>query len=288
MRADPRLAWATSFGSEAERYDRARPRYPEAVIERILAESPGPDVLDVGCGTGIVARQLRAAGARVLGVDVDPEMAAVARRDGLEVEVSAFENWDAAGRSFDAVVAGQTWHWIDAGTGAAKALEVLRPHGRLTLLWNLGQPPAAVTAAFAAVYHRVEPGLLAGMWDRPALDGYAPILARTEDGIRSAGGLGEPERSLVEWDWHYTRAAWLDQLPTFGGHSRLPPAQLEELLEGIGAALGEDGFTMRYTTVVVAAERRERGRDERAHRAESTTRLLRSDPRAERHLRRRL
>ena len=42
---------AESFGADAERYDRARPSYPGALVERIVAASPGPDVLDAGCGT---------------------------------------------------------------------------------------------------------------------------------------------------------------------------------------------------------------------------------------------
>ena len=45
---------AESFGSDAERCDRARPSYPDALIEKVLAEAPGKTVLDVGVGTGIV------------------------------------------------------------------------------------------------------------------------------------------------------------------------------------------------------------------------------------------
>src|ERR1700729_3553290 len=77
---------AESFGSDAGRYDRARPDYPGALVERILAASPGRDVLDVGCGTGIAARQFLAAGCRVLGVDPDERMASVTRQAGLEAE----------------------------------------------------------------------------------------------------------------------------------------------------------------------------------------------------------
>ncbi|MEU6126577.1 hypothetical protein [Streptomyces sp. NPDC047123] len=40
---------AESFGVDAERYDRARPRYPDALVARIVAAAPGPAVLDVGC-----------------------------------------------------------------------------------------------------------------------------------------------------------------------------------------------------------------------------------------------
>ena len=124
---------AESFGSDAERYDRARPRYPEAMVRQVVAASPGMDVLDVGCGTGIAARQFKAAGCRVLGVDPDARMADLARQFGVEVEVSAFESWDSGGREFDAVVAGQAWHWVDPVAGAAQAARALRPRGRLAV-----------------------------------------------------------------------------------------------------------------------------------------------------------
>src|SRR6185503_10794017 len=95
---------AESFGVDPERYDRTRAAYPEGMIERIVAAGPGPDFLDVGCGTGIAARQFRAAGRVVLGVEPDPRMADFARSTGLEVEVATFETWESAGRTFDAVV----------------------------------------------------------------------------------------------------------------------------------------------------------------------------------------
>lgn len=82
---------AESFGVDAERYDRTRPRYRDAMVEQIVAASPGPDVLDVGCGTGIEARQFQAAGATVLGVEPDARMADLARRTGVEAEVATFE-----------------------------------------------------------------------------------------------------------------------------------------------------------------------------------------------------
>jgi ubiquinone/menaquinone biosynthesis C-methylase UbiE len=82
---------AESFGTDAERYDRARPSYPAAMADRILAGIPGRDVVDAGCGTGISARLFQAAGCRVLGVDPDPRMADLARQSGLDAEVAKFE-----------------------------------------------------------------------------------------------------------------------------------------------------------------------------------------------------
>jgi 2-polyprenyl-3-methyl-5-hydroxy-6-metoxy-1,4-benzoquinol methylase len=118
---------AESFGVDAERYDRARARYPDALVQRIVAASPGREVLDVGCGTGIAARQFQALGCTVLGVDPDSRMAEFARQSGVEVELATFETWDPAGRLFDAVVAGQAWHWVDQVAGAPRQRKCCAP-----------------------------------------------------------------------------------------------------------------------------------------------------------------
>jgi SAM-dependent methyltransferase len=90
------------FDEQAEAYDRFRPTYPDAVIDELLGPVPaGLDVLDVGCGTGIASRQIAQRGAKVLGVELAPRMAEIARGHGVEVEIAAFEGWDAAGRTFD-------------------------------------------------------------------------------------------------------------------------------------------------------------------------------------------
>jgi SAM-dependent methyltransferase len=246
---------AESFGSDAERYDRARPSYPAALVDRIIAVSPGRDVLDVGCGTGIAARQFQAAGCRLLGVDPDARMADLARRHGLEVEMAKFEAWDPAGRAWDAVVAGQAWHWVDPVAGAARAAQALRPGGRLAVFWNAFQPPADLGEAFAAVYRRVQTGLPFDPWARPILDLYLTMCGTAADGVRQAGAFGDPEQWRFGWDRPYTRDEWLEQVPTFGGHSQIPPAGQHEVLAGIGAAIDAVGgsFTMHYTTVVVTA-----------------------------------
>jgi SAM-dependent methyltransferase len=248
---------AESFGSDAERYDRARPSYPGALVERIVAASPGPDVLDVGCGTGIAARQFQAAGCRVLGVDPDVRMAGLARQSGIEVEVATFEAWESAGREFGVVIAAQAWHWVDPVAGAVRAAQALRPGGRLAVLWNALQPPPGLAEAFAGVYRQVQPGLPFNPWARPVLDAYLTMCGKAADGIRQSGAFGEPEQWRYDWDRPYTRDEWLDQVPTAGGHSQLRPAKLQELLARIGAAIDAAGgsFTAHYTTVAVTAAR---------------------------------
>ncbi len=251
---------AESFGTDPERYDRTRPRYPGALVDRIVAASPGPDVLDVGCGTGIEARQFQAAGCTVLGVDPDARMADFARRTGVEVEVAKFEDWDAAGREFDAVIAGTAWHWVDPVVGAAKAAHVLRPGGRLAAFHHVFSLPPAVAEAFAAAYRRVAPDSpfsLTRQPARPALDAYQVIFTKQAEGIRDAGGFSDPEQWRYDWERSYTRAELLDLMPTQGGLTWLPPDKVAEVLASTGTAIDAMGgsVTVSYTTLAVTAVR---------------------------------
>jgi SAM-dependent methyltransferase len=247
---------AESFGEDAERYDRTRPRYPAEMVARIVAASPGLDVLDVGCGTGIAARAFQAVGCTVLGVEPDERMADFARGRGLEVEVATIEDWDPAGRTFDAVVAGTTWHWVDPIAGAVKAARVLRPGGRLALFWNVAQFPPALADAAAEAFRRVLPDMpLLGAGLKGGLDAYQPILTKAADGIRD--GLSDLEQWRYDWEQPYTRDEWLDVMPTQGIMNRLSPEKLAEVLAAAGAAIDGMGgrFTMPYGTGVVTAVR---------------------------------
>lgn len=249
---------AESFGTDPRRYDRARPRYPETAVEAIADAAPGTEVVDVGCGTGIAARQFQAAGCRVLGVEADERMAAWARRHGVRVEVARFESWNPGGRSFDAVVSGQTWHWVEPVAGAGKAAEALRPGGRLAVFWNVDRPPTALAEAFAAVYRRVLPDSLAHrQWTGAGSDRSAALCTRAVDGMRETRAFGAPEQWRFDWEHTYTRDEWLDQLPTTGGHTRLARDEMERVLEGVGEAVDALGgaFTMPYSTTVVTARR---------------------------------
>ncbi|MET9286184.1 class I SAM-dependent methyltransferase [Nocardia beijingensis] len=249
---------AESFGVDAERYDRTRPSYPEALVEHIVSVSPGRAVLDVGCGTGVEARQFQAAGCTVFGVEPDARMAEFARRQGLEVDVTTFEAWDSGGRVFDAVIAATAWHWVDPVAGAVKAAEVLRPRGVLSAFWHVFQLPDEVAEAYGAVYRRVVPDspfpLQAGT---RAAAMYRPILDKTAEGIRQTGRFDEPLESSFPWERTYTRDEWLDQLPTHGSLTRLPQDKLTRVLDGVGAAIDALGgsFTLPYTTVAITATR---------------------------------
>jgi SAM-dependent methyltransferase len=249
---------AESFGAEAERYERTRPRYPKSMVDAILAASPGRDVLDVGIGTGISARPFQQAGRQVLGIEPDERMAEYARRSGLEVEIATFEEWDRAGRTFDLIIAGQSWHWVDPLLGASKAADTLRAGGRIAVFWNVMSYPPEFAKGLSAVYQSALPafpffqGGSAG-----GLASYAPLSDKAAAGIRETVGFSEPERWEFDWERTYPREEWLETVPTFGGHSQLPPAKLRELLSGVGDVVDAAGgsITISYTALVITAIR---------------------------------
>src|ERR1700733_6091051 len=252
LRIHQRRRVAESFGTDVGRYDRTRPAYPGALVEAIIAASPGADILDVGCGTGIEARQFQAAGCTVLGVEPDMRMAEFARRSGIEVEVATFEAWDSADRRFDAVIAGTAWHWVDPVAGAAKAAHVLRPGGLLAPFNHVFQaPPEVIDALDQACRRAGAPVNLQPL--KQALDTFQALFGKISDGIRAAGAFSAPEQRRFNWERTYTRDEWLDQLPTHGHLNLLPPGKRAAVLQEVGAAIDAIGgsFTMSYTTVAL-------------------------------------
>jgi SAM-dependent methyltransferase len=250
---------AESFGIRPEGYDQARPGYPSELIERITTGRAGLEVLDVGCGTGIAARQLQAAGCSVLGIDPDERMAAFARERGLEVEVSTFESWEPAGRAFDVVAAAQSWHWVDPAAGARKAALVLRPRGRLAVFGHVFEPPDDIAIAFADAYRRVAPDSPFNGRGRRPVEIYQAGYTRIADLIRESGSFTSVEQWRFDWTQPYTRDEWLDLLPTTGGLTQLPAESLTEVLEAVGTAIDRRGgsFTMEYVTLASTGVRNE-------------------------------
>lgn len=252
-------AVAESFGVDPAGYDRWRPRYPQPLIDRILANSPGQQMLDVGIGTGIVARQLREAGALVTGVEPDARMAAFARDDGFVVEESTIEDWDPAGRTFDALVAGQAWHWVDPVVGGAKARQALRPGGRVALFWTFAEAPAEVNRAYAEAFAAAVPDSPIKIGNTPprADQAYATIADNAANGLREAGGFARPERWQDSWDQAYTREEYLAMLPTTGMLTRVPAQRVAPVLAAVGAVIDRLGgsFVTHCVTTTVTSVR---------------------------------
>ncbi len=142
MNEDVHPIAARGFDAAADAYERGRPSYPaEAVASIVDLLGLGPDrvLLELGAGTGKLTRQLVPSGARILALEPVAGMRALltaAVPDAELVEGTA-EAIPLPAGSVDAVVAAQAFHWFDTIRALSEIHRVLRPTGRLALVWNL-------------------------------------------------------------------------------------------------------------------------------------------------------
>jgi SAM-dependent methyltransferase len=228
---------AESFGPVAAQYEKYRPTYPAQLVEDLLAGG-AHRVLDLGCGTGKAARLFAARGADVLGVEIDPAMAEVARSQGLAVEVGRFEDWDDRGRRFDLVISGQAWHWIDPAIGAPKVVRLLDGAGELAVFWNFDELAAEEREILLGVYREVAPELVSD----PAAGTDDTHRRRLEDS--SAFRTVEAVTYPAERQWPVDE--WVGYLST---HSSLLLLgnRLPQVLDRLRSALAERGPVVRTT-----------------------------------------
>lgn len=133
---------AADFGRTSEDYAKYRPGFPASFFERMAAHGiggAGQRILDLGTGTGTLARGFARMGASVVGLDPAPNQIAAAakldRESGVSVEyvVGKAEATELGAASFDVVVAGQCWHWFDSAAAFAEVARLLKPRGRVVI-----------------------------------------------------------------------------------------------------------------------------------------------------------
>lgn len=185
-----------AFREGAIRYEALRPGYPVDSIRWLVGESPST-VADIGAGTGKLTEVLVGLGHRVIAVEPSMDMMHVlmTRMPTVRALLGSGERTGIEDHSVDAITYGQSWQWVHRERGAAEAARILRPGGRLGLVWNSLDTRTGWVADFHRVLH--------------SLDQFHVVDAGTHDDLAR---VGAPFRSDGERRERHTVATTTAQL----------------------------------------------------------------------------
>ena len=247
------------FGKTAGDYGRHRAGFPDDLFARLAGHGvglAGQRLCDLGTGTGSLARGFAARGARVTGIDPAGGMLAEARRlseaAGLQVDyrraTAEASGLPAAG--FDALTAGQCWHWFDRPAAAREARRLLRPGGRVAIChynW-LPLPGNAVEATEALILaHNLAWPLAGGNGLHPAW--FADL---------AAAGFTDLESFTFDRHEPYDHRAWRGRIRASAGVAASLPAEQvaafdAELADSLAARIPDETLRVPHRVFALVA-----------------------------------
>ena len=250
----------TTFDREAERYDRARPAPPKALVEALVRAGNlqvGSRVLEVGCGTGQATRPLADQGSGVYALELGPALAALAQRNLAEfpnvaVENTAFEVFR-SDTPFDALVSVQAFHWIEPEAGLAHAASLLRPGGALLLAWHQDRSEDTLFSRAAdPIFERYAPGL------EHARPTPTFALERFWEVLEASPNFGSVSTARFSWSDRYPKDRFLDLCLTFSNVQAQGAETRAHFLTEMAKVIDAHGGNVvrRYESVLLSAYRR--------------------------------
>jgi ubiquinone/menaquinone biosynthesis C-methylase UbiE len=238
------------FASAAEVYERSRPGYPDeavAWLAKQLGLGAGTTVVDIAAGTGKLTRLLTPTGATVTAIEPVNEMREALERTAPDADArtGTGERTGLPEESTDAVTVAQAFHWFDGPAALAEIHRILRPAGRLALVWNvrdLENPTQRAIEDLFRPYRGDTPSHRSGRWCR-ALDETALF--------RPAARREFPNVQLLDAESLVRRVASTSFIADLPQDER---ARVLERARAIAAPLPER-FDFPYTTEVEILER---------------------------------
>jgi SAM-dependent methyltransferase len=238
---ESRQRQSLSFGEEAAAYERGRPSYPPDAIDWLLPDG-ARNVLDLGAGTGKLTVRLVERGLDVIAVDPIAEMLEVLSSSLPDTPalLGTAEDIPLPDDSVDSVLVAQAWHWFDPERAIKEVARVLRPGGRLGLLWNRRDERLG--------------------WVKD----LGNIIGHEDDPFSQTVALPPPfadaERHQVEWTNYLTPQALLDLVASRSYCITSPAAvrtrtlaEVRELLATHPALANSTGLALPYVTVSIRA-----------------------------------
>jgi SAM-dependent methyltransferase len=235
-----RLRLRRTFDSAADRYDQARPSYPEQLFDDLVMLAglhAGDRLLEVGCGTGKATVPLARRGFRLSCLELGEQLAAVASRNLAEFsdvtvinasydqwptsDGGAFDGGEFDGGEFDLVFAATSWHWLDPATRYRRAWEFLRPGGHLAFWGAVHVFPDGGDPIFG----EIQP-VYADIGEGSAEDVTRPRPGELPDDsseIEATGLFEDSQSRQYDWEIRYDADAYIALLDTFSGHLEMSP-----------------------------------------------------------------
>jgi SAM-dependent methyltransferase len=230
-----------TFDQVALLYDKARPGYPDALFDDVVALSgmpPGGQVLEVGCGTGQATVPFARRGYRILAIELGANLAAVARRNlaaypEARVYVGSFEEYAIEAESFDLVTSATAFHWIEPAVRYAKAARALKPGGAIALFWYHHVWSAASGDFFDEIQEFYLRASEAKAREYQGLPQPDDLTTTVKEEIDATGLFSEVAIRTYRWDLEYDAASYIDVLNTYSDHRDLPDDKREQLFRDI-------------------------------------------------------
>jgi ubiquinone/menaquinone biosynthesis C-methylase UbiE len=213
---------ARGFESGAAAYETARPGYPDDALE-VLATAvgigAGTDVLDLAAGTGKLTRRLLELDARV--VAVEPVAGMRAQLEAVLPEVTVVdgtaEQIPMDDASVDVVAVAQAFHWFDAPVALDEIARVLRPDGRLVILWNERDEATQGVAEMSRLIR----------WHERTVSRYQHVS--WADVVAASGRFSPLDERAIAWEQPMTRELLADRVRSISYIAAMPRAERERL-----------------------------------------------------------
>lgn len=241
------------FNDRTDDYVKYRPSYPSAAIDAIvegLEGAPPRNAADIGAGTGISARLLADRGLSVVAVEPNAPMRGAAEpHAGVTWRDGTAENTGLEASTMHLALAAQAFHWFRADQALREFARILRPGGRLALMWNRRRRDDPFSAGYRAAILEVGGDSLVERMD------FDPDVI-AQSGLFSAARLvAFPFEQALDWKGLLGRAMSASYVPKTGPGA----ARVTELLRELHArhADARGVVSLMYTTEVYLAEARQ-------------------------------
>ena len=231
-----------NFGATAQDYGRWRAGFPQSFFKRLFAETwveAGDAVLDLGTGTGTIARGLALRGCHTTGLDSEQHLLTEAARldreafTGVTYVEGRAEATGLPADTFDVVTAGQCWHWFDRRQTTAEVARVLKGGGRVVIAhFDWLAMRGNVVAMTERLIERFNPA-----WHLGNSSGLYPTWL----GDLDEGGFERLETFSYDTEVPYTHEAWRGRIRASAGvGASLPADEVAAFDAELLAALAAD------------------------------------------------